>query len=191
MMLSLKPWQGRALALALLFIVVLAAYLVLARPLLALHHGYEEAIDQAEDRLQHYNNIIAHRDALKQRLEVIQRRRAAQDFYLEHNSPTLAAAELQEHVKRVVADSQGTLLSTQILPEKAEGQLVKVTVKVAMRGSTETLQKVFHTLEGGRPLLFLDEVFIRAYSLRRGRQTSVSEMEIRFDLSGYLRTGAA
>lgn len=190
MMVQLTPIQNRLLALALLFLVLAGIYLVAVNPLLTLHRYYRETTEQSEDRLVRYQRLAAHREALEQRLSAIQRMRSAQDFYLRNTSPTLAAAQLQEQVKQVIAANQGTLLSTQILPEKPEGQLVRVTVKVAMRGTIETLQRVFHGLEGGTPFLFLDDVFIRAYSLRRGNQMTVSEMEIRFELSGYIRAGA-
>jgi general secretion pathway protein M len=190
MIASLAPAQSRLLALALLFLVLAGIYLVVVNPFLSLHRHYGDVIDQSEERLARYRNLVAHKDDLEQRLNAVQGATSAQDFYLRNTTPTLAAAELQEHVKRVIAANQGTLLSTQIMPEKPEGQLVRVTVKVAMRGTIETLQKVFHALEGGRPFLFLDDVFIRAYSLRRGNQMTVSEMEIRFDVSGYIRAGA-
>jgi general secretion pathway protein M len=189
MMFSLSPWQSRALALTLLFLMLFGIYLVVARPLLGLHESYRGAIEQAEDRLSRYKDIIAHKGILQQRLNALRSSRAAQDMYLRNPTPTLAAAQLQERVKQVIAANQGTLLSTQIMPEKSEGKLMQVTVKVAMRGTIDTLQKVVYALEGGRPFLFLDDVFIRAYSLRRGNQTAVSEMEIRFDVSGYLVPG--
>jgi general secretion pathway protein M len=190
MMVSLTPLQSRLLALTLLFLLLAAVYLVLVNPLLSLRRHYEEVIEQSEDRLARYQRLIADKDDLKRRLDTLQSASSAQDFYLSNTAPTLAAAELQEHVKQVIDANRGTLLSTQIMPERPEGQLVRVTVKVAMRGAIETLQKVFHRLEGGRPFLFLDDVFVRAYSLRRGNQMTVSEMEIRFDVSGYIRPGA-
>jgi general secretion pathway protein M len=186
---KLKPWHSRALALALLLVTAAGLFTALAGPLLSLHQRYRDSIEQSEDRLTRYKRIVAYKGALQQRLAIMQSRTASQDFYLRNTNPSLAAAGLQEQVKQIIATNGGTLLSTQIMPEHPEGQLVQITVKVAMRGGIDTMQKVFYALESARPFLFLDDVYVRAYSLRRGNQMTVSEMEIRFDLSGYIRAG--
>jgi general secretion pathway protein M len=186
---KLMPWHSRSLALALLLVTAAGLFMAVAGPLLSLHQRYRDSIEQSEDRLMRYKRIVAYKGALQQRLSIMQSRTASQDFYLRNTNPSLAAADLQEQVKQIIATNGGTLLSTQIMPEHQEGQLMQITVKVAMRGGIETMQKVFYTLESGRPFLFLDDVYVRAYSLRRGNQMTVSEMEIRFDLSGYIRAG--
>ena len=57
-----------------------------------------------------------------------------------------------------------------------------------MLGSTETVQRVFHTLESGQPRMFVDQVYLRgrsAYQFRPGKPPN-DEMDIRFSLSGYM-----
>ena len=57
-----------------------------------------------------------------------------------------------------------------------------------MLGSTETVQRVFHTLEAGQPRMFVDQVYLRgrnAYQFRPGKPTN-DELDIRFSLSGFI-----
>ncbi len=190
MKLQLSPWTSRAAALGLLALVLAAIYGLLLGPLIGRHETYQVTIHDLEERLARYRSVEADRRAVQARFDALRRRRRGVEVYLKAATLTLAGAELQERTKRVVESSGGTLVSTQTLPERTEGGLVQVSIKVRMNGDVGSLQKVFYELESGQPVLFLDNVFIRSRMVRRGRGISTaSELDINFDIVGYMPAG--
>ncbi len=187
--------QRQALAVGLLLLLLMAITLVLVRPVVALYADYDDRIGELTERLSGYQRIVANSEGLKQHLARLKDQLGRQQRgYLQGKTPALAAAEMQEHVKRVVEGNGGRLNSIQILRGKGDGDAdtdnarSPVAIKVQMTGSTETVQKVFHTLEAAQPRLFLDQVYMRGrnvYQFRPG-VAARDELDIRFSLSGFL-----
>jgi general secretion pathway protein M len=186
---SLTPVQSRALALALLALLLGGLYLGAVRPYLERYHSSGAELVLLQERLAVLQRVVASRDAVSARLERVAALEARQQGYLTGETAPLASAELQEYVKQVVLASGGRLISTQAVPAELQAGLVPLTVKVAMRTDTEGLQRVIHALESGRPLLFLDNVVVRSLGagrVRAGAATGES-LDVRFDLTGYMR----
>ncbi|KFI23350.1 type II secretion system protein GspM [Nitrosococcus oceani] len=186
-----------AAAVGLLLLVLLMAYFVLIQPVIAKHGFYHEKIASMQQRLTRYNQIIASRPALEARLKQLQRKQAANAYYLEQQSAPLAATELRRRVKAVVESSGGVLTSTQSLPVVENELFPKVGIRVRMTGDTEILQKVLYDLEASRPLLFVDDLQVRSRQIRRrsrhDRRTIIEETQltISFELYGYMRGNSA
>ena len=91
----------------------------------------------------------------------------------------------------MVDRSEGKLISTQVVRGRRGDRSPEVTVKVRMRGDIRALQKVLYTLETSRPILFLDNVVIKAGPARRragsSGQTGGKQLTINFDVIGYTR----
>ncbi len=207
----LNPYQHCALAVGLLALLLFVVYLAVAQPLMARYRLYQERIEQAQDQLTRYQRILATKASLQAQLEQARTQQASQATYLRAQSPALAATELQKKVKSVVNASGGKLVSTQILQMQDGERYPKVAIKVQITGTTEVLKKVLHSLEAATPLLFLEDMQIRARevrerrrprdrSRRRGRnrnrakktpRITRTELTVRFELSGYMRPGDA
>jgi general secretion pathway protein M len=75
-----------------------------------------------------------------------------------------------------------------------EERFQKVTVNVRMRCGIEDLKKVLYALETGVPMIIADEVtVIKPRSRRRPtdqQQEAGTLLDIRFNMSGYLRDSA-
>lgn len=187
----LTPTHQRIAAVGLLVVLLGLFYLVLVSPVVALYREYREDIAAEEERVVRYERVAEKAEQIKRQLAQIDRQISGQERgYLKGKTRSLAAAEMQEHVKRVVESNGGRLNSIQILPGKQdqEDQSAPVSLKVQMTGSTETVQKVFYHLESGLPRLFLDQVYLRGragYQFRAGRPQA-DELDIRFTLQGYL-----
>ena len=207
----LSTYQHCAIAVGLLALLLFVGYLAVAQPLMARYRLYQERIEQAQDQLARYQRILATKASLQARLEQARTQQASQASYLSAQSPALAATELQKKVKSVVNASGGKLVSTQILQVQDGERYPKVAIKVQITGTTEVLKKVLHSMESATPLLFLEDMQIRAREVRdkskprnrnrvrdrnRRRANKVpritrTELTVRFELSGYMRAGAA
>jgi general secretion pathway protein M len=184
----MSPWISRSAALGLLALLLLAAYALIVAPLMTRHEGYQQATQDLDQRLVHFEGLAAERKGVEDRLAAFRRQRGSLEVYLKNATSTLASAELQERIKQVVEGRGGTLVSTQTLPDRTDAGLLQVAIRVRMRGDTAALQKVVYALESERPLLFLDNLFIRSRMVRRGLVIGTApDLDINFDVIGYMR----
>lgn len=182
---TLTASQSRALAIALLVVVVLAGYLGLVRPYVETYGSYREDIAMLQDRLVRYRAVASMRDVIAERFAQLRDDPSMAVNFLAQETPALASAELQQYVKRAIGQSGGGLVSTQVVPSEQKAGIVEATVKVRMRGSSDTVQKLFYRLEAGRPLVFIDNVSLRTTG--RSGVAKGQHLDVRFDLTGYLR----
>ncbi len=171
-----------------------AAYLTLAQPVISAHQRYNERIGELLDRRAGYKKIASNRASLQKEFDRIKKQAAAtQAGYLKSKTRTLAAAELQDRVKRVVESEGGHLISTQILQAEDESKNKntppRITIRIQMTGSVETVQKVFYTLESGQPRLFIDNAYLRVKSpyLVGSNKPQTDQLDIRFTLYSFLQ----
>ena len=190
----LTAMQSRVLALGLLALALIIVGVLLIAPLVAQHRRYDDRLAELEERLQRYLNAAQTQSVTRDALNRVKRQGAAARYYLRSDDETLASAELQEHIKRVVDRSGGQLASTQVLASQRAEHANVASVRVTLRGDSEALQKVLYGLETGRPMLLLDNVSIRRSGrafVRRGKQTAPTvPLQISFEASGYMRRRA-
>jgi general secretion pathway protein M len=164
MKLALTPIQSRLLAilLALLALALLSA--AVALPTLWLHKRYDQFIEDYSDRLQRHRRVAALRPAIEDAIKTAEKR-DSHKYYLKGTSPTLAAAELQGLVTRIIDGNQGKIMSSQILPPKDEAKTTgpqKIAISVQLGAAIIPLQMILHTLETTEPYLFIDQLTVRA-----------------------------
>lgn len=189
-----SPLLRRTLALLLLAAVIASAWLFAGAPVIAMHAELDDLIDHNKEMLVRYLRHAATRDGLEKRIGELRRAPSTGEGFLEGNSVALASAHLVKTVKTVVAASGGKLSSTQVLPSKEGERFQQVSVRVTMTADIETVQKVLHALEAGRPYLFLDELNIRqrrARSRRKVNRPPVSRLQVRFNVYGFMNPGAS
>lgn len=185
----LSPVLSRSLAVALLGLVLAALWVLLVEPLTAKFESYDRSIGHSRELLARHMRIATGRAQLEARLAALRQARFSTGRFLEGGGTELVAADVQNKVKSLIDANGATLKSMQILPAQEEDIFRKVTVRVNMSANTEALQKIFYALETANPYLFLDNADIRSQRsrARRGRSVSQGELQIRFDLYGYMR----
>jgi general secretion pathway protein M len=188
----MKPQlRSRILAVALLLAALLAGWALAVAPLLAMIAEGEQELADAEERLFRLKRIAAARRALEAEANLLRQDAASGRLALGGANAQLAAAEMQDRVKRLVESNGAVLKSTQVLAGREEKGFRRVALRVTIEGDTDAAQKIFHALETVPPLLFLDNVEIRS----RGVQTasagrrSIAELIIAYDLYGFQRLG--
>jgi general secretion pathway protein M len=186
----LPAWIGRVAAVALLVAVLGCAYVYVVVPLLTAYEETDRAIADARELLARFERIAATRTAHENQATELRRRQTAQGYYLAGGTDAMVAAELQDRVKAAIEGNGGTLRSIQPLPGQVEGNFRRVTIRLQMMATTESLARVLYVLEAGSPILFLDNVDVQA---RRSRRTAEAEQEVMLtvglDLYGYLPPG--
>ena len=168
----------KAAALALAGAVLAACYFTLVEPFFEAHRRYDQSIAKLRFSLEREKAVAQGEQRFKQVLEERKRLDVAQRHYLAERSVALASAELQGLVKNAVAQGKGELLSMQVVPAPKDA-LREVTLRVRMRGDVGALQRMLHALEGGLPILFVNQLSIDA--------ASGGDLLVGFDVSGHMR----
>ena len=192
MKLRLTPLQHRLAALGILVLLLAAIVAAIAWPTWRLHRHYDEAIDDYSDRLIRYRRVAGQRPAIEEGLAAAEGAEFRK-YFLKSASATLAAAELQGLVTRIVEDHKGRILSSQILPAKDDGKNGgpnKVSISVTLTASIIPLQMILHTVETNEPYLFFDQVVVRSPQGRNFRAIpgQSPEFSVQLTLHGYLAT---
>lgn len=187
------PWISRLVALLLLLAVIAAAYVFIIDPLVVAYAETDDATDNTRVYLQHVERLGATRPELARQMAELDRRHVAQGYYLTGGTDALAAVALQDRLKQIIDANGGTLRSIQPLAGMDEQGFRRVTVRVQMTGTIESLFRTVYLLEAGMPLVFIENIGIQNRMARHtSTQTDESEMTqepiltVGFDLYGYL-----
>ncbi|MFQ5565592.1 MAG: type II secretion system protein GspM [Paracoccaceae bacterium] len=179
---------SRIMALALLLGVVLlvAAFGVL--PLVEKARQTDEALEFNREMIARLSRSAAYPGSYDAQIEVLLARINDSGLYIRAATEPLAAAAVQEHLKRAVGLHGGELRSVQSLPSVAEEELTRIGLRVVMTGTLGPVIRVLHELESGEPYLFVDNLQIKSTTRRRRRaqEQAVGRLSIRFDVYGYL-----
>ena len=194
---ALAPDQGnnRLTAVLLLVISLLMVYLLCFHWFILRHVEYGSDISALSEQLGRFERVADQRDMYEAQLEKLKDRRSDADLFLEGGDFNEAAAEMSERLSQMIstqADDSCQIVSRQPVRPRVQERFEKVTVNVRMRCRVEDLQKVLFLLESGVPLVIADEVTVIKPRARRrsSRQASAPQptaLDIRFNMSGYLR----
>jgi general secretion pathway protein M len=184
---TLSPPASKALALALFFGLLAVAYFGVIQPIVGSRIDQQAEIARLESSLARYQRIAAQRTSREAELAELKRRAADADGLLRGANETLMAAAIQNRIKALVDAAHGELKSMQIMPPQADGPLRRITVRGQIAMTVEAAQHVFYELEGGEPVLFLDNVGIRSREEARRRRERGDDgmLEVHLDVYGY------
>lgn len=182
--------ERRIVALGLLFAFLLVFIFALLAPYLSRYGHYLSAIDDQSFRLERLQTAAAQLPELTAEVEAVRTQALMRGYLLEEATPSLAAANIQEQLARLVDRHGGEVRSMQVGRVQDENGFQRVSVNVSMAASTEALAELFADLESRRPLLFIDNVVIRLARARTrtgaDQQTS-GQLEVDFDVSAYMQ----
>jgi general secretion pathway protein M len=184
----LSPPVSRALALAILIGVVGGLYYGIVRPIVDNYGATRASIEQLQDTLMRYQRAARDLAPRQAELAALKQRQSAQDGFLQGANDTLVAAQIQNRIKALADATKGELRSTQVLPSQDEGKLRRITVRGQMSTTLSGALRVFHGLESVSPLMFIDNVDMRARPAQlRDRSAAVNTdvIDLQFDVYGY------
>jgi general secretion pathway protein M len=193
-MTSLPPLAGRALAVAILLALLGIAYLGVVQPLLDDYASTRQSIDDTRAAIARYHRVAAELASRRTILAELSQRISANDGFLQGTNDALVAAQIQNRMKSLIESVRGELKSTQVLPVQEDGKYRRVIVRGQMALNLAAAQRVFYGIETASPLLFLDNIDMRARYNERQRERAGSEewlLDIQFDVYGYVRSAKA
>jgi len=193
---ELTPKQSRGLALGLLGLALLLAYVVLVHwwftaPQLEI----ADEMDTLKDQEQRFRATSAQRAEIEKRLALVRQSEASNPAFLPENDFDAAAAGLIQRLSQVVTTQTGTqnpnkcqLIQKQYTRSTEKEPFERVTIKARLRCDWETLMPILHELESTSPVLFVDEVQAWKQSGYRapGAAQVESFLDVHFDLYGYI-----
>ncbi len=153
---------------------------------------YDGVAKQAADRIERYQRLLDSRPLLGKRLKTLRQDLRKRNYFISAANPELAAAELQNRVKKIVTGAGGKLISTQKIDTDKDGDAREIEIKVRMKGDAQALAKVLHELEGQLPIIMVQNISIRSRRTVKGRRKNRVEgyeLDVNFGLVGYLQGG--
>jgi general secretion pathway protein M len=178
---------SRLLAIALLVLLVAGAYLIGIRPLVASYRANEVAIAEAQALIGRFGAMATSQHDLEQRVQELTELHASEPYYLTRETDALAAVELQNRVSEAINKNGGTIRSIQPLPSEKEDEFQRVTLRVQLTTTIESLFHIVYELETTQPFLFLDNVEIKSRPPRIAADGEAGELPltVTLDLYGY------
>jgi len=196
MALTAQSSNGRLTAVLILVIVLLLIYLSCFHWFFLRHRDYSAEISDLSEQLGRYQRVAAQRSAYENVLQTLQDRKADENLFLEGVDFNEAAAGMSERLSQMIgvqAEDSCQIVSRQPVRPRVQERFQKVTVNVRMRCGIDDLKKILYSLETGVPMVIADEVtIIKPRNRRRRSNAEASEagqlLDIRFNMSGYMRT---
>ena len=187
MIANLDRQQQRQLAIGILILAVIALLCVTAGPVWYANASRQATLDEAQERLQRYQQIAARDDELLPQYEALRQVQKAAGNQLRSDTAAVAGAELQRRVKDISAVHQAQIVSTQILPAASEEGFVRIALRVRLRGPLPSLLRSIYDIETNGVHMFLDNLSLRnnTSNLRQHQMLNLP-MEAEFDLIAYM-----
>ncbi len=189
-----SPLVRRISAFTLLLVVAVSAFAAVGYPIFRVYHDQKNTIADLEFRLGKINSVATTGSKAKALLDKLERDHPSDDRLLSGSNQALAAAGLQETVKKIIRTSGGRVERTQLSPAEAEGAFERIGLQVRGVGTIDTLQRTLHALESAGTLLFVHGLDISTATKRRRRrnksqdhQYEAIELKATIDLFGYRR----
>ena len=153
--------RGRALAVALVLLIISAVVAAVAVPTYVLYSRYSDARSAIEARIERYQRIASSKGEYQRALDVIKARESGR-FFLKNSAPNLGGAELTDLVRPMLEANAARLTAIQPVTVKDEGGFRVYSLNVGFNGTPAALQKTLYALETSIPYLFIENVTLRA-----------------------------
>jgi len=179
----------RAAALGLLVLVLAALWRFGALPLWRAWQEDRDTVERLGEQLVRLQTLARARDDFARALDAARAASGLAGALMVADSPTLAAAQLQQTVKSLVEAAGGSVVSSQPTEAVPAGPYTRIGLDVRMLLGIEALQRVLHELEGRRPVLVVGEMLIlsrTARRTRRGEQAGEAPLDVRLQVEGFL-----
>ncbi|SDG51000.1 general secretion pathway protein M [Limimonas halophila] len=189
----LPAWANRAAAVAVL--VLLVAGLALGAVLPAVN-SYQQAraeLADAREMLARYRAVAEHGEAMRAAVDRLQKAQADSDLFVRGESDSLAAANLQQHLKSMVNEAGGNTQSVQSLSPQARDGLTRIGMRLKISATVRGLAEILERVETQRPLLFVRNLRVSG-SLRQtdeGRPKMQPKLLVALTVAGFRLGGTS
>lgn len=160
-MITMRGYNGRALALLILVLALLLVWFGAALPYLNALADYEDKVRLSAGQLQSYRRELENEGGASDGDN-----ETLQNLLLPGASSAAAAAWLQQRVGELTAASGALLLSFELIQAAAEtdAPLEILTGRIRLTANTQSLRALLHAIESQRPLFLIENLYVRARS---------------------------
>jgi len=141
-----------------------------------------------------FQRAIAERPDIEKRVAEVKAYEQGNQAFLSETDANAASAALIQRLKAAMSDhakdeSRCQNVSTQSYNGGEDELYKRVTVQARLKCDLEPLASILYDLENGKPYLFVDQVMIYKQQTYTppGAKTAVVPLDVRFNVSGYLR----
>lgn len=182
----LKVFGGLAL------IILLAYFLLVHWWFTAPMMEMGDQIDQYRDQELQYRMEASQGPALEKKLAQVKQQQALTPHFLPEANKELASAALVQRLEQVVSAASSNPNACQITARTPTDSVVKesfqrITVQVRLRCGMTEMTSIMHSLEGGSPQLFIDNLELISRNSYNNISQSGGAVEVVFDLFGYIQ----
>jgi len=190
-----QPRDGRFLAVVILLIVLLLVYLIgIHWWFVAPHLQFRADMQDLRDQQLRFRQAAAQKPEIERRLTAIRQQEQSNQAFLTDADASAASAWLIQRLNQAISDHAKDEKRCQSVSQQnyagGEEELYKrVTVQARLRCDLEPLAAILYDLENGKPYLFVDQIMIYKQQTYQppGSKVSSSPLDVRFNLTGYLR----
>lgn len=197
--LNLKPWielirrwprrQQQLFWVAVGLVLVLVLYYGILAPLAALGDKWEQELARQQQLLRQYQTLLANREAIKERLAAARKVLSqAEGQLLSGTSPAVAAADLQELIKKLTQEQGIQVVSIKVLPQREQGTYLEIPLGLQLAGRIDQFLGLLHQLEYNPKLLLVTEVEVMAPQ-RETKTGESPQLRINLVVSGLMKKG--
>lgn len=188
---TLNNTQQRWFALGLLCVTIVSLCMLVVLPWLSSRSELNNKIDEQVFRIKRYQRVIASREEVLIEVEQGREEINALGYFNTQVSTSLATAELQNSIKAMAKHAGGELSSSQVLPNKEQDGLLRIAVKVKLKGDMEMLRSLLYEIETEKPFLIIENITVLPAPKRRNRKTRKTEptgnVVVTLEVSSYMR----
>ena len=150
---------------AALLLLVLALFLgdvVIVSPLIAAYKRQFDQVKNLKNTLDQHTGIANEAGTLRRELAKLQSDGRFKNLMLKPASEARAAADIQNTMEILIQSAGARLSSVQALPVQPSTGMKKIGLRLQFSAANQSLRKILHELEYGRPVSLLDNVFIHS-----------------------------
>jgi hypothetical protein len=159
---DLLPLLRRALAIAILLLLPLLVWVVVAAPMIGVVVDRQNEIDALSDRLARLRAAIRRIPALQANEAANKQRLEAAGGIWTDTSEAVIAATVQERLRQAVSGSKGVVKSSSHVRGSDDKELQSVRIRFTIEGTLDTVQQTLAVIETARPAMFVDSMTIAA-----------------------------
>lgn len=190
--LTIPGYRRRAVALAVLAAACATLAVAIAAPLWLAHRHYDAALEDVMQRLERNERLAEARPALEKKLEDVKAQKSRR-LFLKATGGSLAAAEVQEQVRRIIEGSGARVSSVQVAQPREDSGFIQLGVSAQLTANAPAMRRLLLAIDAAEPYLIVDALSIRSqvppnFKAPPGFEP---EMYVQLDVVGFAIKGAA
>jgi len=191
--------NSRFLAIVILLIVVMIGYMLCVHWwFVAPHLDIASQMNDLREQQQRFRDTAGQRAEIEKKLVDVRAFEQGNQSFLTDADSNSAFSDLTQRLKQAISahakdENRCSIVSNSNYKGGSEETYERVTIQVRMRCDLEPFSAILYDLENGNPYLFVDQMMISRQMpgyVPPGQKAPSMQLDIRFNLSGYLRKQA-